>query len=166
MHYRFGEFEISEQTRELSQHGRPLPHQPKVFDLLILLLQQRHQVVTRDMILREIWPHVCVSDGSVNRLVKETRRILEGCARPESRIRTFRGRGYRFVAEVVCTREPGETSEEDALIARARRALEASVEDGMQDIKLRLEEFVSTCHLAIEAARDEQQTQSATMARW
>ena len=35
----------------------------------------------------------------------------------------------------------------------APELLEASVEDGMQDLKLRLEEFVATCHLAIEAAR-------------
>lgn len=166
MHYRFGEYEISEQTRELRVRGEQVACQPKVFDLLVLLLQNRHRVVTRDVILREIWPGVCVSGGSVNRLVKETRRTLEGGAGPRSCIRTFRGRGYRFVCDVECTREPGEASEQDVAIARARRALEASVEDGMQDLKVRLEEFVTTCHLAIEAARTGQPEHVQQVSSW
>jgi DNA-binding winged helix-turn-helix (wHTH) protein len=157
MLYRFDGFEIEEMTRELRSYGERVPCQPKVFDLIILLLQHRHRVVSREMILREIWPGVCVSGASVNRLVKETRRTLGAPCDETGHIRTSRGRGYRFVGDVECVREPGEASEEDALVARARRALEASMDDGLQDFKMRLEEFVSTCHLAIEAARTQAQ---------
>lgn len=166
MLYRFGAFEISEQTRELRQEGRPLPCQPKVFDLLVLLLQQRHRVVSRETLLREIWPGVAVSGGSVNRLVKETRRTLGGCAHDGSCIRTFRARGYRFVGEVECEREPGETSEQDVTIERARRALEASVQSGMDDLQARIDDFVSTCQLAIEAARNQQPPVNGTPLQW
>ncbi len=155
MLYQFDGFEIAEHTRELRCHGHRVHCQPKVFDLIILLLQQRHRVVSREMILREIWPGVCVSGASVNRLVKETRRTLGAPCDESGHIRTSRGRGYRFVGHVTCLREPGEPSEEDALVARARRALEASMDEGFQDFKLRLDEFVSTCHLAIEAARSQ-----------
>lgn len=157
MRYEFDGFEIEEMTRELRRDGQPVACQPKVFDLIILLLQNRHRVVSRDMILREVWPNVCVSGASVNRLVKETRRTLGAPCDESGYIRTSRGRGYRFVGPVRCVREQGEASEEDALVARARRALESSMEDGFQDFKLRLEEFVSTCHLAIEAARTQAQ---------
>ncbi len=157
MLYRFETFEVAEQTRELRCQGQQVHCQPKVFDLLVLLLQQRHRVVSREMILREIWPSVCVSGASVNRLVKETRRTLGSACDPNGHIQTSRGRGYRFVGHVECVREAGEASEEDAIVARARRALEASMEEGFQDFKLRLDEFVSTCHLAIEAARSQAQ---------
>lgn len=166
MLYRFGEFEISEQTRELRRGGRALPYQPKVFDLLVLLLQQRHRVVSRETILREIWPGVAVSGGSVNRLVKETRRTLGGCADDGSCIHTYRARGYRFVGEIECVRERGESSEEDVVIERARRALEASVQSGMDDLQARIDDFVSTCQLAIEAARTQQVAMNGTAVQW
>lgn len=156
MLYRFEGFEIEELTREVRRDGEPVHCQPKVFDLIVLLVQNRHRVVSREMILREIWPGVCVSGASVNRLVKETRRTLGARCDDTGHIRTSRGRGYRFVGDVECLREPGEASEEDALVARARRALESSLKDGFQDFELRLREFVSTCHLAIEAARAQQ----------
>jgi len=155
MQYRFDDFEVEEQTREIRRGGVTVPCQPKVFDLIVLLLQQRHRVVSREMILREIWPNVCVSGASVNRLVKETRRTLGGSSGAGGCIQTSRGRGYRFTGAVQCHREPGDVSEEDVMVARARRALESSVDDGFYDFKKRLEEFVSTCHLAIEAARDQ-----------
>ena len=96
----FDEFTLDTERFELTHDEHPRKVEPKVFDLLVLLLQNRHRVVSRDTILREIWPGVCVSGGSVNRLVKETRRTLEGGAGPRSCIRTFRGRGYRFNAGI------------------------------------------------------------------
>jgi len=157
MQYRFGQFEIEEWTRELRRNGERVPCQPKVFDLVILLLQHRHRVVSREMILREVWPGVCVSGASVNRLVKETRRTLGAAIDEAGYISTSRGRGYRFVGRAECVREPGEAREEDVLVAQARRALESSMDEGLHDFKMRLEEFVSTCHLAIEAARSQAQ---------
>lgn len=155
MRYRFNEFEVEEMTRGLHRGGQTVPCQPKVFDLIVLLLQHRHRVVSRQMILREIWPGVCVSGASVNRLVKETRRTLGTPVEKSGYICTSRGRGYRFVGNVECVSEPGEATEEDVLVAQARRALESSIEEGVHDFKMRLEEFVSTCHLAIESARSQ-----------
>jgi DNA-binding winged helix-turn-helix (wHTH) protein len=56
---RFGEFELNPATRELRRGGERVDLQPKVFDRIAYLLEQRAWVVDKDELLQAVWPRSC-----------------------------------------------------------------------------------------------------------
>jgi predicted ATPase/DNA-binding winged helix-turn-helix (wHTH) protein len=99
--YGFADCEIDTDRLEIRRDGAPHPVEPQVFDLLVHLVRHRDRVVTRDELLARVWGHAFVSDATVNSRVKAARRAIGDDGASQSMIRTIRGRGYRFVAEVV-----------------------------------------------------------------
>ncbi|MDJ0864779.1 MAG: winged helix-turn-helix domain-containing protein [Myxococcota bacterium] len=102
MVYDFGRFELDEDAFELTEHGRVVPLERKVLSTLIYLLRERNRVVSREELLREIWPDVAVSDSSLQRVVSRLHRVLgngDGEATGPS-LKTVYGKGYRLVGEV------------------------------------------------------------------
>ena len=51
MSYLFGEFELTIEQRRLARNGNPVSVEPKVFDVLVFLIENRDRVVTRDELL-------------------------------------------------------------------------------------------------------------------
>jgi DNA-binding winged helix-turn-helix (wHTH) protein len=100
--YRFGPFALSPARRQLLNGGREVPLIPRYFDLLLLLLERRHEAVTRRVIFDTVWSDVVVSDGALTQAVRTLRRALGDDPREPSFIRTVSRHGYRFVyADVV-----------------------------------------------------------------
>src|SRR5258705_14017355 len=56
--------------------GRALALEPKVFDLLVLLLERQGQVVTKQEILDAVWPRTAVTDNAMTRIVAHLRKAL------------------------------------------------------------------------------------------
>lgn len=152
MIYAFGECELDEARRLLHRRGREVRVQPKVLDLLLFLLRHRERVVPKEVLFRELWPEVVVTEASLTRLVKEARRALGDDGRRQRFLRTSHGRGYRFAAQVEVRNGEG-CSEEESRIDLARRSLEAAIEYGGLDLRERVREFTSACLGAIEIAR-------------
>ncbi|HEX5065077.1 MAG TPA: winged helix-turn-helix domain-containing protein [Myxococcota bacterium] len=152
MIYAFGECELDEARRSLHRRGREVRLQPKVLDLLLFLLRHRERVVPKEVLFRELWPDVVVTDASLTRLVKEARRALGDDGRRQRVLRTSHGRGYRFAAAATVRNGAGQ-SEEERRIDLARRSLEAAIEYGGIDLRQRVREFTSACLGAIEIAR-------------
>lgn len=83
--------------------------QPRVFDLIFYLVENRERVVSREGRLEQVWAGFKVEESSLYRAIAVARRLLGG-RRDDQPIALIRGRGYRFVAEVVETpreAEPG-----------------------------------------------------------
>jgi pimeloyl-ACP methyl ester carboxylesterase len=99
MSWRFGAYELDPARRELRVAGEPRPLQPQVFAVLAYLVRNRHRVVPKEEILRELWPDAVVTDASLQRAVSLARRAL----RPADRglLRTHARQGYRFVGELA-----------------------------------------------------------------
>ena len=95
MVHHFQTFEIDEAARELRTGSRVLPLQPRVFDLLVYLVNHRDRVVSKDELLDKIWPDVIVADGSLQRAVSLARSALAEAGAPDA-ICTHARRGYRF----------------------------------------------------------------------
>jgi DNA-binding winged helix-turn-helix (wHTH) protein len=150
--YRFGECELDEARRTLARRGGEVRLQPKVLDLLLFLLRHRERVVPKEVLFRELWPDVVVTEASLTRLVKEARRAVGDDGRRQRVLRTSHGRGYRFAAAVAAHNGEGR-SEEESRIDLARRSLEAAIEYGGLDLRERVREFVGACLGAIEIAR-------------
>lgn len=100
MIYRFGEWELDRDRRELRRAGAVVSLQPKPFELLALLLAERERVVPKDELLDRLWPGTVVTESSLTRAVSLARRAIGDDGRRE-RIRSVSRRGYRFVGEVA-----------------------------------------------------------------
>jgi tetratricopeptide (TPR) repeat protein/DNA-binding winged helix-turn-helix (wHTH) protein len=80
--------------------GQEIYLRPKSFQTLLLLLQNRHRVVTKDDIVREVWPDTATTDDAIVQCIVELRKVLGDDAKQARYIRTLPKSGYRFVGDV------------------------------------------------------------------
>ena len=100
--YRFSGFTLSPQRRLLLRDGNEVPLIPRYFDLLVLLVERRHEAVHRRDIFDLVWGDVIVSESALSQAVRTLRRTLDDDPREPRFIRTVARHGYQFVcAEVV-----------------------------------------------------------------
>jgi DNA-binding winged helix-turn-helix (wHTH) protein len=99
--YRFGDFCVSPARRLLLRSGREVALIPRYLDLLILLLERRHEAVHRREIFETVWSDVVVSDGALSQAVRTLRRALGDDSREPVFIRTVSRHGYRFAFDRV-----------------------------------------------------------------
>lgn len=97
--YAFGEFRLDPQNRTLRLGEEPIALTPKAFEVLLLLIQHSGQVVSKDELMRAIWPDSFVEESNLTQTVFMLRKALG--ENPKQRyILTLQGRGYRFAADV------------------------------------------------------------------
>jgi DNA-binding winged helix-turn-helix (wHTH) protein len=100
MIYAFGEYELDTACYELRCLGKRLPIEPKAFDLLAYLVQQRGRAVSKDELLEHVWPQQFVSEGALLYCIKAVLKSIGDSGRDQRLIKTIHGRGYRFIAPV------------------------------------------------------------------
>jgi TolB-like protein len=100
MIYRFGPFELDLARVELRCEGEDRPLEPQVFALLVLLVEQRDRVLSRDALIEAVWDGRPVSDAAVASRIRSARQALGDDGSTQRYIRTVHGRGYHFVADV------------------------------------------------------------------
>jgi len=100
--FRFGIFEADQQTGELRKQGRRVQLQGQPFDILIMLLEQPGELVSRTQIRERLWADGTFVDfdHSLNTAVNKIRDVLGDSASSPRFIETLARRGYRFIAPV------------------------------------------------------------------
>jgi DNA-binding winged helix-turn-helix (wHTH) protein/TolB-like protein/tetratricopeptide (TPR) repeat protein len=111
--YRFGRFSLDTSRRLLLQDGLPLPLRDKVFDTLVILVEARGAVVSKDEFMEKIWPDAFVEENSLNRNISELRKALSSGVEGAPYIETVPKRGYRFAAPVEVLERAGMQSPVD-----------------------------------------------------
>ena len=100
--FRFGVFEVDVRTGELRKHGirLRLPDQP--FAVLVALLERPGELVTREELVKRLWPDGTFVDydHSLNTAVNRLRETLGDSAETPRFIETLPKRGYRFIGSV------------------------------------------------------------------
>jgi pimeloyl-ACP methyl ester carboxylesterase/DNA-binding winged helix-turn-helix (wHTH) protein len=111
MIFRFGDYELDLNAREL-HHGRELVHvEPQVFDLLGWLIANRDRAVTKEELFEEIWRGRVVSDATLSSRINAARQAIGDSGSAQRSIRTLPRHGFRFVAPVISIQEaPSSTS--------------------------------------------------------
>jgi DNA-binding winged helix-turn-helix (wHTH) protein len=94
---RFGRFQVLLRERQLVTEGLPIELGTRAFDLLLVLLEADGALVTKDELLRRVWPGIVVSEENLKVQISALRRAL---GEDRDFIRTELGRGYRFTAAV------------------------------------------------------------------
>jgi adenylate cyclase len=86
--------------------AEPIALGSRALDLLALLVGRRGQLVSKDEIMKAVWPGTAVEEANLTVQVSALRRILDRDREQGSCIQTVAGRGYRFVAPVTPVEVP------------------------------------------------------------
>ena len=98
--FQFNDYELITARREIRKAGQPLPVEPKVYDLLLYLIERSDRSVSKEELQEAVWPNVIVTESALTRCIMKARQIVGDDAKSQSVIGTVHSRGYRFVAEV------------------------------------------------------------------
>jgi len=107
--YEFGDFRLDATRRLLSRGNEPLRLTSKAFETLLVLVRNRVRVMTKDELMKALWPDTFVEEVNLAQNISALRRVLGETPRENLFIATVPGRGYQFVGEV---REPVDPPEQ------------------------------------------------------
>jgi TolB-like protein/DNA-binding winged helix-turn-helix (wHTH) protein/Tfp pilus assembly protein PilF len=110
--YEFGPFCLDPAEHTLLREGRPIPLRPKVFDILVVLVENHGHLVEKEKLMNSVWTEQFVEEGNLNKNISMLRRVL-GEGDSGKYIETVPKRGYRFVADV---REVNDHEESDLVL--------------------------------------------------
>src|SRR4030095_6218121 len=113
--YEFGPFRLDPAEHTLLRDGRPIPLRPKVFDILLVLVENRGHLVNKEQLMNSVWTEQFVEEGNINKNISMLRQALGESDSGYKFIETVPKRGYRFVADVreVNDNRNTELAEED-----------------------------------------------------
>lgn len=98
--YRFDSFTVEPHTGRLRRGSTVVPVEPRVFSILLFLLENRSRLVGKGEIFEEVWEGTLVTDSALTRALARLRKALDDDPREPRYVETVHGRGYRFLADV------------------------------------------------------------------
>jgi DNA-binding winged helix-turn-helix (wHTH) protein len=98
--YYFGSFCLNRAEQQLLRNGARVRLAPKAFELLLVLIQNKGRLLTKDQLLAEVWPNVFVEEANLSVNIASLRKALDEGDAERHWIETVPKRGYRFVAPV------------------------------------------------------------------
>ena len=98
--YEFGPFSLDVAARHLLRGGRRVRIAVKTFDILLLLVQYRGRLVTKEALMSAVWPDQFVEESNLTVRVSTLRKALGEKPGEHKYVETVPGRGYRFIANV------------------------------------------------------------------
>lgn len=102
--------QIDPATREVLADGQRVDLEPKVYALLIHLIEHRDRVVSKDELLEQVWPGRVVSDDALYRAIRLARDVFAKTDLAEPAVKTVHRVGYRFNAPVIEDASPSTTT--------------------------------------------------------
>src|SRR5262249_49803816 len=127
----FGDCILDPTRRELLRGGEAIHVEPQVFDLLLHLVRNREQVVSKDDLLAAVWGGRIVSESTLNSRINAARKAIGDSGEQQRLIRTIHSRGFRFVGIIRETEQ--RTASVDGVAAPAAQA-KFSVPDRSPDV--------------------------------
>jgi len=124
--YIFGLFRIDVTERILHSPKGPMTLTPKVFDTLLALVENSGHVLSKEELMKKVWPDSFVEENNLAQNISTLRKVLDAGERKY--IETVPKRGYRFTADVKESSEGGPD-----LILRERTRASIIVEEDGED---------------------------------
>lgn len=94
--YEFEDFRLDAGQPSLWQNGKLVSVPPKALQILVLLVEQQGEIVSREELLEKVWHETFVEEANINYTISLLRKALG----ENNFVQTVSKRGYRFVAEV------------------------------------------------------------------
>jgi len=126
--YLFDSFRVDVNERLLFKDNREVSLTPKVFDTLLVLLENSSHVMTKKELMQQVWPDSFVEENNLAQNISILRKALGKTHEGDDYIQTVPKRGYRFVGAVRAT-----GGEEESVIVRERTRARIVVERDDED---------------------------------
>lgn len=147
--YEFGKFRLDPQRRLLLRGEEPLALTPKAIETLIVLVQNRQRVVSKDELMKVLWPDSFVEESNLSQNIFLLRKALGDSTQERRYILTVPGRGYQFTETV---KEVGQQEEQESLVVATHTRSQITVERVVPATGRRLWVVVGSIALAFAAA--------------
>ena len=95
----FADCRLDPDSRELTRNGEPVAIEPRAFELLVYLIENRDRAIGKDELQDEVWGTI-VSDAALTRAVMKLRKAIGDSTGTAAIIKTVPRFGYRFVAPI------------------------------------------------------------------
>jgi DNA-binding winged helix-turn-helix (wHTH) protein/alpha-beta hydrolase superfamily lysophospholipase len=130
MEHHFADCTLDDARLTLTRSGSAVAVEPKVFDLIHLLVRNAGDLVTRDRLVEEVWGGRIVSESAVSACIAAARKAVGDTGKAQAVIRTVARRGLMLVAEVSGEATSPAAVAAPALPATAQRIRYCQSEDG------------------------------------
>jgi eukaryotic-like serine/threonine-protein kinase len=122
--YEFGPFRVDAEREMLLRADDPVPLPPKAFQVLLVLIRGNQEVVTKDDLMKEVWPDTFVEETNLSRNIFLLRKALGESPQDHRYILTVPGRGYRLAESVRLIPE-----QEVSIVAASQTRVEVLVKE-------------------------------------
>jgi eukaryotic-like serine/threonine-protein kinase len=123
--YEFGPFRVDVEREILLRSGEAVSLTPKTFQVLVILLRHGSTGVSKDELMKEVWPDTFVEEANLTRTIFMLRKALGETPKEHLYILTVPGHGYRLAADVFTIPE-----RELDLVSVSRSTVQVQVEQG------------------------------------
>ncbi len=121
--YEFGPFRVDPDKQVLLREDQPVAITPKVFETLLVLVRHSREVVSKDELMKAVWPDAFVEEANLSQNIFMLRKALGETPDDRRYIVTLPGRGYRLSAQVRTVTQDGED-----LVIESRTTAQIAVE--------------------------------------
>jgi DNA-binding winged helix-turn-helix (wHTH) protein len=97
----FGPFRFEPAEHRLLRDGQPVALPPKAFELLATLVARAGHLVTKEDLLKDLWPDTFVEEANLSYTISLLRKALADDETPYRYIQTVPRRGYRFIGHIT-----------------------------------------------------------------
>jgi len=122
--FEFGPFRVDPDKELLLRGDETVPLTPKTFQILLVLVRHSKEVVTKDDLMKMVWPDTFVEEANLSRNIFLLRKALGETPQDHQYIVTVPGRGYRFAEDVKLVPGP-----ELNLVAASHTKLQVQVSE-------------------------------------
>ena len=100
MIYKFEIFTLDTREYQFMRDQQVESLEPRVFDVLVYLIENRERVVSKDELIEKLWDGRIISDSALNTCIRSIRRALGDDREQQKFVRTFPKRGFQFVCDI------------------------------------------------------------------
>lgn len=130
MEHHFADCTLDDARLTLTRGGSLIAVEPKVFDLIHLLVRNAGDLVTRDRMVEEVWHGRIVSESAISACIAAARKAVGDTGKAQAIIRTLARRGVMLVAEVSAEADAPPSAQAEAPAAAAQRIRYCHSQDG------------------------------------
>jgi DNA-binding winged helix-turn-helix (wHTH) protein len=122
--FEFGPFRVDPDKELLLRDGETVPLASKAFQILLVLVRHSKEVVTKDDLMKNVWPDTFVEEANLSRNIFLLRKALGETPQDHQYIVTVPGRGYRFADNVQLVPE-----QELSIVAASHSKIQVEVKE-------------------------------------
>jgi eukaryotic-like serine/threonine-protein kinase len=134
--YQFGKFQLDPAARTLWRDTEVVTLNRRAFDVLLYLVRNPGKLISRDELLKSVWPDAFVDENSLSQSISALRRALDEKPGEPSYIATVPGRGYQLIISVqtVVLDSTTGTGTEEPAVPEAQSRVRPQVLVGIQTV--------------------------------